>query len=86
MSRCLFLLPVLVGLAACTAGVPSNEEVTASLQKVTASVIAAPDPLAIGIEEPERLAAKWEWRAVYAGKTYNCNADNLMRLPDCTPV
>lgn len=85
MSRSLLLLSVIAGLPACAAGVPSKEEVAASLQKVTATVIAA-DATTISIEHAERFAAKWEWRAVHAGKAYTCNADNRMRLPDCSPV
>jgi hypothetical protein len=86
MSRnALLLLPAIV-LCACAAGVPSTEEVNASLQKVTASVLTGADPATITIEAPERFAAKWTWRAVHDGKAYACNADNLLRLPDCSPT
>lgn len=86
MPRSLVLFLHASVLAACTAGVPSTAEVTASLQKVTASVLAGADPAAIEIEAPERFAAKWTWRAVHEGKAYACNADNLLRLPDCSPA
>ncbi|MEY2758085.1 MAG: hypothetical protein RIR33_1863 [Pseudomonadota bacterium] len=86
MSRNLLLLLPVIAIGACAAGVPSTEEVSASLQKVTASVLAGADPAAIAIEAPERFAAKWTWRAVHDGKAYSCNADNLLRLPDCSPT
>jgi hypothetical protein len=86
MQRHLLLLLSAASLSACDAGVPSREEITASLQKVTAQVIEASDPTAIGIETPERLPAKWTWRAMHHGQAYACNADNLLRLPDCSPT
>jgi hypothetical protein len=86
MLRSLLSVLCLAGLSACTAGVPSKAEVTASLQNVTAAVIAAPDPTAIAIEDAQRFPAKWEWRALHAGRAYTCNADNRLRLPDCVAI
>ncbi len=72
----------LIGLSACAG--TSAEDVTAKLQQVTAQTIHIGDPAGIQIESRERFAAKWQWRATFQGQTYDCDADNLMRLPSCT--
>lgn len=71
-----------IGLSACAGASP--EEVTPRLQQATAVAIKAPDASAISIANPERFPAKWQWRATLDGRTYVCDADNLMRLPSCT--
>jgi hypothetical protein len=43
-------------------------------------------PAEIAISQLESGAAKWTWRAQTGGKTYECDADELLRLPDCRPV
>lgn len=86
MSRYLLLFPSLIGLCACTASAPSLEDVAASLRNATATAISAQDPSVISIENPQRLTTKWEWKAVHAGATYACSADDSLRLPDCSQV
>lgn len=86
MSRCLILFAGLIGLCACTASVPSPEDIVATLRDATATAISVQDPSGISIENPQRLGTKWEWRAVHAGATYACNADDGLRLPDCSQV
>lgn len=86
MSHRLSLLSCVVGLCACTANAPTPEDINASLRDATAAAIAVQAPSDISIENPQRLTARWEWRAVYAGKTYACNADDRLRLPDCLPL
>lgn len=71
-----------IGLSACAATPP--EEVTPKLQAATAIAIQAPDASAIAITDPQSFPAKWQWRATFNGRTYACDADNLMRLPSCT--
>lgn len=86
MTSRIFLFAAMIGLGACAAGAPSDEEVAGKLKAVTAQAITASDPSAIEIESPERFAAKWQWRATHAGKSYACDADNQMRLPSCTAI
>lgn len=71
-----------IGLSACAA--TPAEEVTPQLQQATATAINAPDASAIEIANAERFPAKWQWQAKVGGRTYACDADNLMRLPSCT--
>lgn len=86
MARSLLLFSGLIGLCACTASAPSPEEVAASLRDATATAISVQDPSGISIENPQRLTMRWEWKAVHAGATYACSADDRMQLPDCSQV
>ena len=86
MSRSLILLSGLIGLGACTAAAPSQEEIAASLRAATATALSVQDASGISIENPQRLTMRWEWQAVHAGATYACNADDRMQRPDCSQV
>jgi len=83
----LFLFVAAAGLTACAAPAPAEvKDVTGSLQKLTAGAISAPDATAIKIENPQRFPAKWQWRATYQGKSFDCDSDNQFRLPSCMAV
>jgi hypothetical protein len=84
MKELLLGAVALIGLSACAG--TSGEDVTAKLQQVTAQTIRVGDPGGILIVNQERFAAKWQWRATFQGQTYDCDADNLLRLPSCTAV
>lgn len=86
MSRRLSLFAVLIPLCACTGSAPSPEEIIASLQDATAIATSIENPQDISIEETQRSVSKWEWKAVHAGAIYACNADDRLRLPDCSRV
>lgn len=79
-----FLLVAAIGLSACAAPSPAEmKDVTASMQKLTATTIGAPDPAAIEISDPQRSTIKWEWRATYQGQAFACSSDEQLRLPLC---
>lgn len=86
MARVLILASTLIGLGACAVGTPSPEALAASMRSVTADAIGIQDTSAISIENPKRLPTKWEWKAVHAGVAFACNADDSLRLPDCSPL
>lgn len=73
-------------LSACAAPSLTDGEITAKLKEATAAAIAGASPAAIEISAPERLPAKWEWRASFDGKSFACDADDHMRLPSCTAL
>lgn len=69
-------------LAACGSD-SSPEKVQESLKAVTASALTDVDASGVEVVSSEQSAAKWIWTAKAGGKTYLCDADNLMRLPSC---
>ena len=79
-SGTILLAALAAGIASCTPAPIADKEARA--RDATASALGtAPDQ--IEISELESGAAKWTWRAVAGGKTYACDADELMRLPNC---
>lgn len=69
-------------LAACDQG-PSPAEREARLKEVSASAIAGAAAADIVISEESAGAAKVTWKAQAQGRTYACDADELLRLPSC---
>ena len=72
-------------LAACTAA-PDTGQVEAKLKAATAEATGGASGQVISITGQQRTAARWTWRATVDGKSFNCDADNLYRLPACAPV
>jgi hypothetical protein len=80
--RSLLLLTPLA-LAACAGPGPDAEH--GALVQATVEALPGTDATAIQISNAERMAAKWTWSANAAGKSYACDADDKLRLPQCTP-
>lgn len=83
MRHGVFLALAAIGLSACAAPATDAPDVTASMQKLTASTIGAPDPAAIEIHDAQRSTIKWEWRATWQGQSFACSSDERLRLPLC---
>lgn len=79
--RSLLLLAPFV-LTACAAPGPDADH--GALVRATIEALPGTDAAAIQISNAERMAAKWTWNASAAGKTYACDADDKLRLPQCT--
>ncbi len=67
--------------AACTARSP--EEVAEALRQATANALHVADASTIEVVASEQKASKWVWKARADGKSYDCDADDMMRLPQC---
>jgi hypothetical protein len=82
-DRILFCAAVsMLSLAACDQA-PTPAEREARLKEVSASAIPGATPADIVISEESAGAAKVTWKAEAQGKTYACDADELLRLPSC---
>lgn len=65
----------------------TSQEAVARLQKVTANAISATGEGAdIVISDIRAFPTKREWRAVVDGKSYACDSDELLNLPECRPA
>lgn len=86
MFRCVIVgLTSLVSLAAC-AEAPTAEEVEGKLIAATAKAMPGIDPAAITISGHATAPSRTTWNASISGKTFHCDADELMRLPQCVPA
>lgn len=85
MMKRTILVSVLL-LSACAAPSLTDGEINTKLKEATAAAIAGANPAAIEISAPERLPAKWQWKASIDGKSFACDADDHMRLPSCTEL
>lgn len=86
MTRAFTALGVLVvtaSLGACGTAAPAPTE--ASFKAATLEALPGVDPGAIEISNQKQFPAKWTWDVQSSGKAYTCDADNLLRLPSCTP-
>lgn len=72
----------MISLAACS-DAPTPEERDARLREVSASAIPGAAPADIIITEETAGATKVTWKAQAQGRTYACDADELLRLPSC---
>lgn len=84
IKRTMFFSALL--LSACVAPSLTDGEINAKLKQATAEAIAGATPATIKITAPERLPAKWQWKASVDGKSFACDADDHMRLPSCTMI
>lgn len=66
--------------AACAEAPAATPERAAA---ATATVIPDAPAEAITVADLTRTSAATTWRATVNGKTYDCSADELLRLPDC---
>lgn len=73
-----------LALAACAA--PTTEDVAPRLKQLTATTLPGADPAKIDVSDARQSAAKWEWRAQYDGRQFQCDSDNTFRLPSCTAI
>ena len=75
-------LLALAALSGCAPPAPAGDQ-TAAVRAAT--VAALPDIPAdqLVISDFSRSAAKSTWKVSAAGKTYACDADELLRLPSC---
>jgi hypothetical protein len=72
---------IAAALAACATRSP--EEVATALKDATAVAIQSSDSTAIEIVSSQQQSSKWVWKAKAAGRIYDCDADDMMRLPQC---
>jgi hypothetical protein len=70
-------------IAGCAPAPIADKEARA--KEATATALGGA-PGEIVIRELESGASKWTWRAEAGGKTYECDADELLRLPDCRQI
>lgn len=82
-SRARLLLAAPLILAACAAPAPGDDQ--AGLHKATLEALPEIDAAALEITDAVRASSKWTWKVSSSGKTYACDADDQMRLPQCTP-
>lgn len=80
--RSLLLLTPLA-LVACAAPAPDADH--GALVRATIEALPGTDAATVQISNAERMAAKWTWNASTAGKSYACDADDKLRLPQCNP-
>jgi hypothetical protein len=75
-------LVALAALSACSPPAPAGDQ-TAAIRAAT--IAALPDIPAdqLVITDFSRSAAKSTWKVTAAGKSYSCDADELLRLPAC---
>jgi hypothetical protein len=71
-----------LSLAACSAPQDSADLET-RLKEVTATAITGVPAAEVVISSQTTTPASVRWRAEAGGKTYDCDADNMLRLPDC---
>jgi len=78
-------LLALAALSACAPPAPAGDQ-NAAIRAAT--VAALPDIPAdqLVISDFSRGAAKSTWKASASGKSYTCDADELLRLPACKAV
>jgi len=77
------LLLAPLALAACAAPAPGADH--NAIVQATVEALPGTDAATIQISNAERMAAKWTWNASTGGKLYACDADDQLRLPQCTP-
>lgn len=82
--RTLAMIAANLALAACAA--PTTADVAPELKTLTASTLPGADPARIEVSDAKQSAAKWEWRATFEGREFQCDADNRLRLPSCTAI
>ncbi len=82
-KSCLLLAAQLI-LVACAAPTAADDQ--AGLHQATLEALPGADATAIQISDAVRLPSKWTWKVSAAGKAYICDADDRMRLPQCTPA
>jgi hypothetical protein len=81
VSRISFLSVLLAAVVAgCTPAPVADKEARA--REATASALGAA-PAEIVISKLESGTTKSTWQATTGGKTYECDADERLRLPDC---
>jgi hypothetical protein len=73
-----------MGLAACADQAP--ELIDSKLREATAIAVNGLDPASVTITNVEKSTIKVSWRATAGEAAYDCNADNLYRLPACEPA
>jgi hypothetical protein len=79
-----FFLVLAIGVGACSPSPIADKETLA--KEATASVVAGATADQVSISQLESGAATTRWRAEAGGKIYACDADELLRLPDCRPA
>jgi len=72
-------------LAAAACAVPAPGADHNAIVQATIEALPGTDAATIQISNAERMAAKWTWNASAGGKLYACDADDQLRLPQCTP-
>lgn len=72
-----------LAFASCAAPAPGADH--NAIVQATVQALPGTDAATIQISNAERLAAKWTWNASAGGKVYACDADDQLRLPQCTP-
>jgi hypothetical protein len=71
-----------LSLAACSAP-QGAADLETRLKEVTATAIPGVPATEVMISNQTTTPASVRWRAAAGGKIYDCDADNMLRLPDC---
>jgi len=74
-----------LSLAACSSP-QGTADLEMRLKEVTATAITGVPAAEVVISSQTTTPASVRWRAEAGGKTYDCDADNMLRLPDCRLV
>ena len=80
-ARLLLAAPLI--LAACAAPAAGDDQ--AGLHNATVEALPGIDANTIQISDAVRASSKWTWKVNVGDKTYACDADDQMRLPQCAP-
>ena len=80
------LFAAALAMAACSSPQRDSTNLEARLKEATAQAVPGVPAEQIVISNQSSTAAAVRWRAAAGGKTYDCDADNMVRLPDCRPV
>jgi hypothetical protein len=75
---------VAIGVAACSPP-PSPEDQTAAIRSATATALPDQPAAQFVISGFSRGPAKSSWKVAVGDKHYVCDADELLRLPECKP-
>jgi hypothetical protein len=85
ISRTLIAAALALPIVACSSQASSGDK-EARARDATANAIGGAAADQIVISQLEAGAVKWTWKAEAGGKTYACDADELLRLPDCREI
>lgn len=72
-------------LAAC-GDAQTPDDVAAKLRTATLEATGAAATQAVTVSGQKRTGSRWVWTATIDGRAYDCDADNLYRLPACEPA
>lgn len=83
MRHAMTVLCATLAFTAVGCAARSPEEVAEALRQATATALQVEDSGAIEVVSSEQRASKWVWKAKAGDTLYDCDADDMMRLPQC---